>query len=461
MLEDTIAAITTAYGEAAVGIVRISGPQAAAIAKRVLRNRMQEIVSIEKWASHTLHKAEVWDAVRKEKLDEVLVAVMWGPRSYTGEDVIELQGHGGRLVIQEVLQVVLQAGARLAEPGEFTRRAFINGRLDLAQAEAVIELIRARSEGARRLALQQLQGQITQLIRELKHKLIGVTAGMEAVLDFPEEGLETSNQEVEQLTQVIRDLEQIILQARTGRTIREGIRVVIIGKPNVGKSSLWNTLIGEDRAIVTEMAGTTRDVMEEEVIVKGIPIRLVDTAGIRETMDLVERIGVEKARDMLRRGQVVIVVLDAGEGLGNEDQKVLELVSGLPLLLVVNKSDLEVSRINESDLQCYFPGQQVIWASMKEKWGIEEIKTAILHKVLGNIEPGGEEGMISSIRHEDALRRCLTACQGALKALQREMPSECVLVDIYEALECLGEITGETVSEQVLDRIFSEFCIGK
>ncbi|NLC07686.1 MAG: tRNA uridine-5-carboxymethylaminomethyl(34) synthesis GTPase MnmE [Syntrophomonadaceae bacterium] len=460
-MEDTIAAITTAYGEAAVGIVRISGPQAVKIADRVLKGRDESKQSVRHWPSHTLHLATVQDPQTKEAIDEVLVAVMWGPHSYTGEDVIEFQGHGGRLILREVLEAVLRAGARLAEPGEFTRRAFMNGRMDLAQAEAVIDLIRARSEAARRLAMRQLEGRLSGRIKQIKEMLIDIAASLEAVLDFPEEGIEAETDSADKMRIVIQELEKILEGARGSRAAREGIRVVIIGKPNVGKSSLWNELIGEDRAIVTEIAGTTRDVIEEEVVVRGVPIRLVDTAGIRETADLVERIGVAKAREMLQRGQVVLVVFDAGEGIGVDDQKVVELVSGMPLLVIVNKSDLAEQKIDSATINHLFPHETVIWASMKEKWGIEEIKEAILSKVVGNTSDQGEEWLIGSVRQEEALNRCLRACRASLMAMEEQLPSEFVLIDLNEALESLGEITGESISDQVLDRIFSEFCIGK
>ena len=460
-MNDTIAAISTAYGEAGVGIVRVSGPQASEIADRVLKRSFNHQSSIQDWPTHTLHLDEIWDPLNKEKIDQVLVAVMWAPGSYTGEDVIELQGHGGRLVIQEILQAVLRAGARLAEPGEFTKRAFLNGKMDLVQAEAVIDLIRARSEEARRLAVRQLDGKLSIRIRELQEELVGIIAAMEAVMDFPEEGIVTEGSESVDILEVIKKFEEIIEGARGGRAIREGIKVVIIGKPNVGKSSLWNALIGEERAIVTEIPGTTRDMLEEEVVVRGIPIRLVDTAGIRETMDLVERIGVEKTREMLRRGQVVVVIFDAGEGIGAEDKKVVELVSGLSTLIMINKTDLIPQKINEAEVDALFPGEVVVWASMKEKRGIDELKEAMVSKVLGSLNDGGEEWLVSSIRQEEALRGCLNACRGALKASKEGLPAECILIDLYDALENLGNITGEAVSEQVLDRIFAEFCIGK
>lgn len=459
MQEDTIAALATPFGESAVAVIRVSGPGAFAIAEKILRPRGKE--PIRNWKSHSFHLAEVWDVAGEEKLDEALVVVMRAPRSYTGEDMVEIHGHGGRLVSQQVLDAVLDAGARLAAPGEFTRRAFVNGKMDLVQAEAVADLIRARSDAARRLALRQMEGRLSEKLERFKEQLLGVVAAMEAAIDFPEEGLEIDEDWLYPLEEAAAMLRRVLEGARGGRTVREGIRVVIIGRPNVGKSSLWNSLIGEERAIVTSIPGTTRDVLEEEVTIRGVPLRLVDTAGIRETMDLVERIGVEKTREMLRRGQVVVVVLDAAEGFQAEDQLVAELVEGLPRVVVVNKTDLAVQRITEEDLQRFFPGERPLWVSVKEGWGIEEIKEAILQKALAGLGVEENEWLVSNARQERALRRVQECLEAAIAALRSQMPLECVQVDLREGLEALGEVTGESLDEQVIDRIFKDFCIGK
>jgi len=459
MQEDTIAALATPFGESAVSVVRISGPAALDIAEKILRPRGR--TAVKEWKSHSLYLAEVWDAEGKEKLDEALAAVMRAPRSYTGEDVVEIHGHGGRLVCQEVLNAVLDAGARLAAPGEFTRRAFLNGKMDLVQAEAVADLIRARSDAARRLALRQMEGRLSEKLERFKERLVGVAAAMEAAIDFPEEGLEIDEDWLSPLEEASFLLGRILEGARGGRTVREGIRVVIIGRPNVGKSSLWNALIGEDRAIVTDIPGTTRDVLEEEVTIRGVPLRLADTAGIREAVDLVERIGVEKTREMLRRGQVVVVVLDAAEGFQAEDRLIVELAEGLPRVIAVNKTDLTEQRITEEELKRVFPGEPLHWISVKEGWGIDEVKEAILQKALDGLGVEENEWLVSNARQERALRKVQECLDSAIAALRSQMPLECVQVDLREGLTALGEVTGEALDEQVIDRIFSDFCIGK
>ncbi|NPV92463.1 MAG: tRNA uridine-5-carboxymethylaminomethyl(34) synthesis GTPase MnmE [Firmicutes bacterium] len=455
MLEDTIAAIATAYGEAAIAVIRVSGKNAPGIAAQVLKGRKAP----EYWESHRLYRAEVWDRNAGEKIDDVMAVMMREPGSYTGEDVVEIHCHGGLLVSQEVLRAVLRAGARMAEPGEFTKRAFLNGKQDLSQAEAVIDLIRARGDAARRLALRRMEGQLNQRVQALQDDLTGIIAAMEAWIDFPEE-VEVDEDWKEGLQEIKKAGETLLDGARGGRAAREGIRVVIVGSPNVGKSSLWNALIGEERAIVTDIPGTTRDLIEEEVTVRGVPLRLVDTAGIRETVDLVERIGVDKAREMLRRGDLTIVVFDAAAGINREDLIVIDLVRGMELLVVINKTDLEQQVIDERQVLDYFSGEKIIWASVKEGRGIDEIKEAVLHKVLGGT---GDENqwLISNARQEDALERAVAGLGEAQAALGEGLPLECALVDLRETLEALGEITGETVSEQVIERIFRDFCIGK
>ena len=455
MLEDTIAAIATAYGEAAIAVIRVSGKNAQGIAAKVLKSKK----SPELWESHRLYRAEVWDRTAREKIDDVVAVVMRGPRSYTGEDVVEIHCHGGLLVSQGVLRTVIRAGARMAEPGEFTKRAFLNGKQDLSQAEAVIDLIRAKGDAARRLALRRMEGQLNQKIRTLQDNLTGIIAAMEAWIDFPEE-VEVDEDWREVLREIKQAGAEMLEGARGGRAAREGIRVVIVGSPNVGKSSLWNALIGEERAIVTDIPGTTRDLIEEEVTVQGVPLRLVDTAGIRETVDLVERIGVDKTREMLRRGDLTIVVFDAAAGINREDRIVIDLVRGMELLVVVNKTDLEQQMIDERQILDYFSGEKIIWTSVISGKGIDEIKEAVLYKVLGGT---GEENqwLISNARQEDALERAVASLDEAQRAMEEGLPLECALVDLHDTLEAMGEITGETVSEQVIERIFRDFCIGK
>lgn len=457
MLEDTIAAIATAYGEAAIAVIRISGASALEVVGKVVKSHKG--APLKDWVPRRLYLSEVWDPQSGEKIDEVLTVVMPAPHSYTGETVVEIYGHGGLLVSQEVLQAVLRAGARLAEPGEFTKRAFLNGKKDLSQAVAVIDLIRARGDAARRLALKQMEGQLNQRIRSLQDELTGLIASMEAGIDFPDEVGEDEDWQ-ERLNEVLQLGKTVLAGAKGGRAAREGIRVVIVGSPNVGKSSLWNSLIGEERAIVTEVPGTTRDVIEEEVFYRGVPIRLVDTAGIRETVDLVERIGVEKAREMLRRGDLTIVVFDAAAGINDEDRIVIDLVRGMELVVVINKTDLKEQRIDEKEIMDYFPNEKTIWTSVKEGRGIDEIKEAVLEKVIGETREENQ-WLISSARQENALERAMESLSEARLALEEKLPLDCILIDLKNCWEALGEITGETINEQVIDRIFRDFCIGK
>ncbi|MDH7478424.1 MAG: tRNA uridine-5-carboxymethylaminomethyl(34) synthesis GTPase MnmE [Syntrophomonadaceae bacterium] len=455
-MDDTIAAIATPYGEAAIAVVRVSGKNAGEVAARILKGRSGKTPA--EWQPHRLYLAEVWDPLEKEKIDEVLAVIMPAPRSYTGETVVEIHGHGGLLVSRAVLQAVLRAGARLAEPGEFTKRAFLNGKKDLSQAEAVIDLIRARGEAARRLALRRMEGKLYEKISGLQKQLTGLIAALEAGIDFPDE-LGEGEEWLPRLEEILRPGKILLDGARGGRAAREGIRVVIVGSPNVGKSSLWNALIGEEKAIVTEIPGTTRDALEEVLTVRGVPIRLVDTAGIRETVDLVEQLGVERTREMLRRGDLTIVVFDAAAGISEEDRVVIDLVAGLNRLIVVNKTDLE-QHIDEKQILDYFPKEKIFWASVKEGRGIEEIKEAVLEKVAGDA-PEESEWLISNQRQENALERAMASLAAARTAAEERLPLECVLIDLREGWEALGEITGETVNEQIIDRIFEDFCIGK
>jgi len=393
-------------------------------------------------------------------VDEALALVMLGPHSYTGEDVVELQCHGGAVAVRRVLEVALEAGARLAEPGEFTRRAFLNGRIDLSQAEAVVEVIRAKTDRAMEAAVRQLEGSFSHAIREVRERLLGVAAQLEAEIDFPELELETESREalLEGCSWSLERIGVLLRNVRRGDLLRNGLRVVLAGRPNVGKSSLLNRLVGKDRAIVTAVPGTTRDVIEEWVSLGGVPVLYADTAGIRETEDEVERFGVDRSREMLRRADLILWVVDAGSGLTAEDLALREqLPSSKPVIGVLNKTDL-VDPAALDALAAELKGLRLIQVSALSGAGIEELERAVLEEA-GALDM--EEGFVATERQGDALRRAADALRSALATAEAGYGPDLISVDVRAAWSALGEITGDTVDEDLLDQIFSRFCIGK
>ncbi len=460
--EDTIAAIGTPIGKGAIGIVRISGKEALPILKSLFRRKSGK--ETKEFEERKMYYGVVVDRFG-EPIDEVLAVYMKAPRSFTGEDVVEIHSHGGIVVVRQILREVLSLGARLAEPGEFTMRAFLNGKIDLTQAEAINQLIEAKSELSAKVALRQLEGSLSRKIRELRDFILETKAYIEAAVDFPEEEVEIieSGKVKERLLEAVGRIEEVIKTYREGRLIREGIKVAIVGKPNVGKSSLLNALLQEERAIVTEIPGTTRDVIEETVTFKGLPLRLIDTAGIRQAEDRVERIGIEKSLEKLKEADVVLFLIDGSEGFTEEDGEILERIEEKKkVILVINKADLELKfRCRDAkELRL----ERCVEISAKKGEGIEKLAELITELVM--LEPetvlGGDEVVITSERHKELLERAEESLKRALKTLESGVESpEFLSMDIDDALGALGEIVGEVTTEDMYDIIFSRFCIGK
>jgi tRNA modification GTPase len=457
---DTICAIATPPGEGGIGIIRISGEKAIEIASRVFAGAGGR--TVRDFPTHTLHHGELRTPDGGARIDEVLVAVMKAPRSYTCEDVVEFQCHGGPLVLRLGLEALMRSGARLAEPGEFTKRAFLNGRLDLAQAEAVMDLISARSETGLRVALEQLRGALSEELGRLREGLVRLLVEVEAGIDFSDEDITFISAQglADGVTAVRERIAHLIRTAEEGRIVREGVTVALVGRPNVGKSSLLNALAKADRAIVTPIPGTTRDVLEEFINVRGIPVRLLDTAGLRHTVDVVEREGVRRSHDALARAELVLAVLDGSEPLAEEDQRLLELVRGKAIVLVINKADLP-ARLEPCMLKGLEHESRVVWTSATAGVGLEELRDAIRDTVLNQgLEPS-EGVLITHLRHRGALERALALLDQVLLSVERRMAAEFIAVDLRAAINALGEIIGETTTDDILERIFKEFCIGK
>lgn len=460
LFEDTISAVATAAGEGGIGIVRISGPEALPVASQLFCGvNGKTAPDINPFQAAY---GKIVDPVSKEMIDEALLLVMKAPRSYTREDVVEIHCHGGMVPIRRILDLTLRLGCRLAEPGEFTKRAFLNGRLDLSQAEAVIDVIRAKTDASLRLAVSHLSGALSQQVKAMRQELLGIIAQLEAVIDFPEEDIDElgSDQTRLAVSRLSESVERLLSTAATGRILRDGLSTVIIGKPNVGKSSLLNALVRDERAIVTDIPGTTRDTIEEYVTVRGIPLRLIDTAGIRPTADLVERIGVERARDMTSQADLLILMLDRSLPLAAEDREIFSLLAGRTALVLLNKSDLPAVW-DPSELAELSAAHAVIEASVKTGAGLDALEEAIVGLVYSGQVETGERSFITNVRHVQALRTVHSHLLAALTADAAGMPVDCVVIDLRAAWETLGMISGDTVGEDIIDEIFSRFCIGK
>jgi len=455
--EDTIAAVATPPGEGSVAIVRISGPEAEQIAQ-TLFHAMGETNG--GFHSHMLHHGVIRYPKTGEVLDEVLTTLMRRPRSYTGEDVIEIHCHGGPFVARHILELVLSCGARHADPGEFTRRAFLNGRLDLIQAEAVSDLIRARTDKAMRLAAGQVRGELSKWVGQLRDELLEILVQVEAAIDFPEEEIELlRRQELAAKIEALKNKISVIIDTyEWGRLFREGATVCIAGRPNVGKSSLLNTLLGQERVIVTSIPGTTRDFIEESLNLGGLPLVIWDTAGIREGRDEIERMGIEFSMDRIKEAQCIMVVLDGSQQLRSEDRFILTEVKDRKCLIIINKTDL-LQKLDTEELSFLAPSKKVISISAKDCIGIDELKQSLRGLLLG--EQGEPEVVVTNLRHKTALERADRNLNEALKGLTNSIPPEMVAVDLQETKQSLEEIIGIVTNDDILDQIFSQFCIGK
>ena len=455
---DTIAAISTPLGVGGIGIVRLSGPQARQVFEKIFRRRGADGPLL----SHHLYLGEVLHPQGRAVIDEVLAVFMEKPRTYTREDVVEIQAHSGILILQEILNAVLQSGARLAEPGEFTKRAFLNGRIDLTQAEAVIDLIRSKTRKSLEMANLQRQGRLGTEVRQVRDRLLDLLAQMEASIDFPEDEVpELSGENIHlQLQGALERLNSLLQTYEQGKVYREGVSAVIVGRPNVGKSSLLNALLREDRAIVTPFPGTTRDVIEEGVNVRGIFLKLMDTAGLHQTKDAVEGEGVRRTWDRLAQADLVIWVVDGSEPLTPDDLDILREVRDKRTVVAINKNDLPL-RVNLQDLSGQMPGVPLIPVSALHHRRISHLEDAIRDRVLNGTSESSSEILLSNLRHKQALERAREGLERATEASRLKLSVEFLSVDLGAALQALGEVVGETTSEDLLERIFSRFCIGK
>ncbi|MBO0793008.1 MAG: tRNA uridine-5-carboxymethylaminomethyl(34) synthesis GTPase MnmE [Ktedonobacteraceae bacterium] len=474
MQNDTIAAIATPPGVGGIGVIRVSGAEAFSLVLPLFR---QPGGRTELPPSHLLTYGHIIDPTTQEVLDEVLVAFMRPPRTYTRENVVEIQGHGGPLILRRILRAVLSQGARMANPGEFTLRAFLNGRLDLVQAEAVMDLIDAQTEAGQRLAMQQLRGRLSAQIQEARHAILGVVARIEASIDFPEEDVPTPqpHELLPHISIAQKQVDALLAGSEQGRLYRQGLRTSIIGRPNVGKSSLLNSLLRSERAIVTPVAGTTRDTVEEVANLRGIPLHLIDTAGITPTDDPVEQIGVQRSRDAAENSDAVLLVFDGSETLAEQDLRVCSELRSLgfgeemappgnshnrPVVVVVNKSD-QPQKISLDELRSLWPYTPLVATSTLNGSGIAELEEAIAELATSGKILHNEGVLVTNTRHQDALRRAAEHLRASTSSLAGGLALDFVSIDLRAAYDALGETTGETASDDLLDKIFSEFCIGK
>ena len=457
---ETIAAIATALSDSGIGIIRISGSEAIPVGDRIYRSK-NGCHSLKDYGSHTIHYGFIVDG--EEILDEVMVSVMRAPKTYTREDTVEINCHGGILIMRRILEAALANGARLAEPGEFTKRAFLNGRIDLAKAEAVMDLIRSRNDYARKASFSQLEGSVSERIRGIRQEILTELAFIESALDDPEhistEGYpEKLSAKVDGL---IAECRRLIESAENGRLLREGISTVIVGKPNAGKSSLLNFLAGRERAIVTDIAGTTRDALEEAVSLNGISLNVIDTAGIRSTSDLVEQMGVEKAEQYAKEADLLLYMADSSVPLDESDERILKLIRGRKCIALLNKSDL-ATVLSEEELKEKLPqGVPVVRVSVKENQGLDEFGRVLTELFFEGKLGFNEEVVITSMRHKEALMAARDSLLEVKKSLEAGMPEDFFSIDLMSAYASLGEIIGEEVGEDLVNEIFSKFCMGK
>ena len=454
---DTIAAISTAMTDAGISIVRISGEEAIAIADKIYKGKKEKKISGQR--THTIHYGYIVDG--EETIDEVLVMLMRGPHSYTGEDTVEINCHGGVYVTKRILETVIKYGARPAEPGEFTKRAFLNGKMDLSQAEAVIDVIHSQNEYALQSSVNQLRGSVQKVIQEIREKILYHTAFIETALDDPEHiSVDGYGETLEKVVdELLTKIKQLIDTADDGRIMREGINTVIVGKPNAGKSSLLNVLLGEDRAIVTNIAGTTRDVLEEHIQLRGISLNIMDTAGIRNTEDVVEQIGVDKARSYAEEADLIIYVVDASVPLDDNDIEIIHMIQNKKAVILLNKTDLSTV-INKNELIMWI-NKPMIEISTKEGKGIHELEETLENMFYHGEISFNNEVYITNVRHKAALQDAYVSLGKVKESIENQIPEDFFTIDLMDAYESLGSITGETVGEDLVNEIFSKFCMGK
>ncbi|KWX72021.1 tRNA uridine-5-carboxymethylaminomethyl(34) synthesis GTPase MnmE [Paenibacillus jilunlii] len=458
MHSDTIAAVSTALGEGGIAIIRVSGPQAVAEVAPLFRGKTP-LTEVE---SHTVHYGHIISPVDGERMEEVLVTVMKGPRSFTTEDVVEISAHGGVISVRRVMDLLLQRDIRLAEPGEFTKRAFLGGRIDLSQAEAVIDLIRSKSDRAFSVALKQVSGSLSDRIHKLRHTLIEMLAHIEVNIDYPEHDVESLTAEFikDKSSEVMEGINKLLKTANEGKILREGITTAIVGRPNVGKSSLLNALARDNKAIVTDIPGTTRDVIEEYVTINNIPLKLLDTAGIRETMDVVEKIGVERSKAAFSDADLILLVLNAADELHEDELALMEQIQGRQALVIMNKMDLP-SRLEKDKLLTYFSESSIVRMSVLEEEGLDKLEEAISKLFFGGKLESGDLTYVSNVRHIALLKKAYKSLQDAYEAAGMLIPIDMIQIDVRLAWEQLGEIIGDTAADSLLDQIFSQFCLGK
>ena len=459
---ETIVAISTAMGNGGIGIIRMSGKETFQILKKIFKNSKNEELDIEKIKGYTMQYGFIIDNETGEKIDEVLVSFFRNPKSYTKEDMCEINSHGGMVVEKRILEQCLKNGAILAEPGEFTKRAFLNGRIDLSQAESIMDLINSKTEKEVKASINQLEGDLSNKIKEIRHDLLDVMADIEASIDYPEYDIEevTNQKALDILENVNKKLEALKDSFRNGKILKEGIKTAIIGRPNAGKSSLLNKILKEERAIVSEIEGTTRDTIEEFITIKGIPLKIIDTAGIRKTKDTIEEIGVKKALNIASEAELIFAIFDNTKELNEEDFEILKLIKNKNAIILLNKIDIGDLNLDKRE-EILNTGKQIIKISAKEGIGIEELYKEIeeMFQIKG-LETGNEI-IITNIRHKNQVELAIKNIEEAKIAVINNLPIDIISISIKQSLEELGKITGQNVSEDIINEIFSKFCLGK
>ncbi len=456
---DTITSISTPMGEGAIGIVRLSGPEAVEIGDKLYKGKKK----LKDVPSHTINYGHIIDPETDEVVEEVMISVLRAPKTFTREDIIEINCHGGILTINRILELTMTHGARMAEPGEYTKRAFLNGRIDLSQAEAVMDFIRSKTDRASKVAMNQIEGRLSDLIKRQRQSLLEILAQVEVNIDYPEyDDVEDATTEflLAQSKKIKNEIDQLLETGTQGKIMREGLSTVIVGKPNVGKSSMLNNLIQDNKAIVTEVAGTTRDVLEEYVNVRGVPLRLVDTAGIRDTEDIVEKIGVERSRKALSEADLILFVLNNNEPLTEEDRTLYEVIKNEDAIVIVNKTDLK-RRLDIEEVKTMIGDTSLIQTSMLKQEGIDELELQIRDLFFGGEVQNQDMTYVSNSRHISLLKQARQTIQDAIDAAEAGIPMDMVQIDLTRTWEILGEIIGESASDELINQLFSQFCLGK